>query len=138
MEIHVVDLNGSNDRVVYAVPREEARFVQNVHLSWPDRVKDWFVASIFPSARNLPRHLQDATGRGRPDSRLGEAPGCWPRTHTAITTREEDFWAQPLASPSADGSRVSFNSNRLRDASTSTSCGFRRIHGIARVRELPW
>jgi hypothetical protein len=109
-EIHVVDLDGGNDRVVYAASREEARFVQNMHLSWPDRVKDWFVASIFPSASNMPRSykfpldeivLIHASGKHRPLA----------RTYTKIRTREEDFWAQPQASPSADGSRVSFNSN---------------------------
>jgi hypothetical protein len=110
LEIHVVNLDGTNDRVLYSVPQERARYVQNLHLSWPDKVTNWFVAGFFPfpgahqdqyappfdeiAAINLNGNLKNL-------ARTQSSPG-----------RGVDFWAQPLASPSADGSRISFNSNR--------------------------
>lgn len=111
LELHVVETDGSEDRVVYSVPQAQARYVQNLHLSWPDRVSDWFIASFFPSARNLPSSytapmdeiaLISVSGKHR----------FLARTKTSIRTRGTGFWAEPLASPSSDGSRVSFNSNR--------------------------
>ncbi len=110
LEIRVMNLDGTNDRVLYSVPHSQARYLQNLHLSWPDTVSHWFVASFFPSARNLPSTY---------DSPLDEivlitTSGKYrflARTGTVIPP-QEGFWGQPLASPSSDGSRVSFNSNR--------------------------
>jgi len=48
LEIHVVNLDGAGDRVLFSVPREKAHF-HNLHLSWPREQSDWFVAGFFPS-----------------------------------------------------------------------------------------
>ena len=57
-EIHVVNLDGKDDRVLYSLPGTQARF-QNLHLSWPRNVNDWFIASYFPLGSS-PRAAQDA------------------------------------------------------------------------------
>jgi len=61
-EIHVVNLDGSGDRILFSVPRRQAHF-HNLHLSWPSKVNDWFVAGFFPSAANLP--AENTPGRTR-------------------------------------------------------------------------
>jgi parallel beta-helix repeat protein len=38
-EIHVVNLDGSDDRILFTVPRAQAHF-SNLHLSWPAKVND--------------------------------------------------------------------------------------------------
>lgn len=110
LEIYVVNLDGTEKRVLYSVPQGQARFVQNLHVSWPDKVKDWFIVSFFPSPANLPPRynvpldeimLVHTSGRHKYLARTETVPG-----------QREQFWAQPLGSPSADGSRVNFNSNR--------------------------
>ncbi len=109
LEIHVVNLDGTNDRVVYSASQFEARFVSNLHLSWPDKVNDWLIAGFFPSALNLP----PTYGAPLDEILLVGANGTHKflaRTGTAVI--REDFWRQTLASPSADGSRISFHSNR--------------------------
>jgi hypothetical protein len=109
LEIHVANLDGSNDRVVYSVEQAQAQWVQNLHLSWPAKVRDWFVASFYPAPGNMPPTYQapldeimqlSISGKKRYLARTQTVPG-----------RGFDFWAQPLASPSADGSRICFNSN---------------------------
>jgi hypothetical protein len=108
-EIHVVNIDGTNDRVLLSIPPEKMARVQNLHLGWPARVKDWFLASFFPPAAGdaaayapmLDEIVQvnlDGTSR------------MLARSLTRVT--RDLFWAQPLARPSADGSRASFNSNR--------------------------
>ncbi len=62
LEIHVVNLDGTGDRVLFSVPRERAHF-HNLHLSWPRKVSEWFVAGFFPSAASSP--VRDLLGRGR-------------------------------------------------------------------------
>jgi hypothetical protein len=116
-EIHVVDLDGKNDRVLYSLPAEKCHF-QNLHLSWPRHVNDWFVASFFPStfkpaapkgAVPLDEILQfrlDGTTKF-----LGHTQTIYSRA-TAKGAAGDMFWAQPLARPSADGKRICFNSNR--------------------------
>ncbi len=111
LEIRIVNLNGSDDRVLYSVPQTQASYVQNLHLSWPDKVGSWFLASFFPSVHHLP----SAYAPPLDEILLVNTNGSHrflARTGTAIAARREGFWGQPLASPSSDGSRVSFNSNR--------------------------
>lgn len=117
LEIHVVSLDGTGDKVLYSVPQSQARYVQNLHLSWPDKVGDWFVASLFPAAGNLPPAYApplDEIIQVRTD-------GTWrylARTGTAYSrsgargAAGDMFWAQPLARPGSDGRRIAFNSNR--------------------------
>jgi hypothetical protein len=117
LEIHVVKIDGTDDRVLYSVPQSKATYVQNLHLSWADKVSDWFVASFFPSAQNLPAVYAPPLD----EIMLVKMDGthkCLARTGTTYSRegargRAGDmFWAQPLASPSSDGKRISFNSNR--------------------------
>ena len=117
LEIHVANLDGSNDRVVLSIPNTQLGYVQNLHLAWPRGVNGWFVASFFPSANHLPSAYApyldeiiqvrtDGTTRTLARSRTA---------YSAATRRsggaEDFFWAQPLARPSADGTRINFNSN---------------------------
>ena len=117
LEIHVVNLDGTNDRVLYRATRAQAAYVQNLHLSWPDNVSDWFLASFFPTAGRLPAEYAapldeilmlklDGTTRflGRTGTAYSRAAGRG--------GAGDMFWAQPLASPAADGRRVCFNSIR--------------------------
>jgi len=110
LEIHLVGIDGTNDRVLYSASQEVAKSVQNLHLSWPDRVTTWFVAGFFPfSGAQQDKYSPpfdevaaiDLSGNFRALARAETHPG-----------RGVAFWAQTLASPSADGSRISFNSNR--------------------------
>lgn len=124
LEIHVVNLDGSDDRIVFRAAAEKMRFVQNLHVSWPDNVSDRFVASLFPNASNLPPAYAplldeilmiklDGTHRVLARSQTA---------HSRAAGRGQAgdmFWAQPLASPSADGRRIAFNSNR---SGTVDSC----------------
>jgi hypothetical protein len=117
LEIHVVNLDGTADRVVFRAPAERLDYVQNLHLSWPDQVNDWFVASLFPNAGRLPPVYApwldeiimiklDGTHRVLARSETAHA-------RAADRGGSGDmFWAQPLASPSADGRRIAFNSSR--------------------------
>jgi len=159
-EIHVVNLDGSDDRVLFTVPRSQAHF-SNLHLSWPSKVNDWFVAGFYPMsagapAGNTPGRTQataraDRAGRDAspetppamprrpqrpPVSASSEEPAYEPpfdeilqirldgttrylaRTGTTYSRAGgrgdtgDMFWAQTLPSPSADGKRICFNSNR--------------------------
>ncbi|MBM3335788.1 PD40 domain-containing protein, partial [Candidatus Sumerlaeota bacterium] len=117
LEVHVVNLDGTDDRVLFSVPRSKAMYVHNLHLSWPDKVGDWFIASFFPSQQNLP-----ATYAPPLDEivliRMDGTHKYLARTGTAYSRegakgRTGDmFWAQPLGRPSSDGKRIIFNSNR--------------------------
>jgi len=117
LEVHVVNLDGSDDRIVFAAAAAEMAYVQNLHVSWPDNVNDWFVASLFPNASKLPPKYQ----RWLDEIVLIRVDG----THRVLARSEtahsraagrggagDLFWAQPLASPSADGRRIAFNSSR--------------------------
>ncbi|MDP3000436.1 MAG: hypothetical protein Q8N47_23330 [Bryobacterales bacterium] len=109
LEIHVVNIDGTDDRVLYSVPAEKLRNVQNLHLAWPARATDWFLASFFPPAASIPLQyspMQDEIVLIKLDGTVKPLA----RSGTAVT--RDLFWAQPLARPSADGSRASFNSNR--------------------------
>jgi hypothetical protein len=110
-EIHVVNLDGTNDRILYSVPHDAARYIQNFHISWPDRITEWFIVSFFPSVQNLPTTYAPPLDEILLISSTSGKYKFLARTDTKIGTRQTGFWAQPLASPSADGSRISFNSN---------------------------
>jgi len=117
LEIHTVKLDGTDDRALFSVPRPQAAYVQNLHLSWPAKVNDWFIASFFPATGNVPAVYAppldeilmirtDGTHRylartGTVYSRAGARGGAG-----------DMFWAQPLGRPSADGKCICFNSNR--------------------------
>jgi hypothetical protein len=115
-EIHVVNLDGSDDRVLFTVPRTQSHF-SNLHLSWPSKVNDWFVAGFFPSvARSDAEYeapfdeilLLKLDGTARYLTRTGTL-------YSRAGAKGESgdmFWAQTLPSPSADGRRICFNSNR--------------------------
>lgn len=107
LKLHVVNLDGSDNRVVFTAPREKFRFVRNFHITWPTGVSDWFLLSFFPQTGHLPANYEQwldelvqvfVDGRHKVLARTG-------------TTCGANFWAQPQQSPSADGTRVLFHSN---------------------------
>ncbi len=107
MAVRVVNLDGSDNRVVFTAPRAKLRFVRNYHLTWPAGVDDWFLLSFFPQTGRLPADYSPwldeivqvfIDGRSRILARTG-------------TTCDKVFWAQPQQSASADGSRVLFHTN---------------------------
>ncbi|MCX7886596.1 MAG: right-handed parallel beta-helix repeat-containing protein [Verrucomicrobiae bacterium] len=107
MQVRVVNLDGSNNRVVFTAPRDKLRFVRNFHITWPAGVRDWFLLSFFPHTGHLPPSYEPwldellqvfVDGRHKVLARTG-------------TTCGANFWAQPQQSASADGSRVVFHTN---------------------------
>jgi WD40 repeat protein len=107
LTVRVVNLDGTDDRVVFTAPREKLRYVRNYHITWPAGVRDWFLLSFFPQTGRLPAgyapYLDELVqvfvdGRSRVLARTG-------------TTCGANFWAQPQQSPSADGTRVLFHTN---------------------------
>ncbi|MDO8541482.1 MAG: hypothetical protein Q7S40_13670 [Opitutaceae bacterium] len=117
LEIRVVNLDGSDDRLLFSAPRSQTRYLQNLHLSWPDKVNDWFVASLFPNASRLPKTYAPLLDEII-QIKLDGTHRFLARSETAHARAGERgvlgdmFWAQPLASPSADGRRIFFNSVR--------------------------
>lgn len=123
LEIHVVNLDGSDDRVLFSVPRRQARF-HNLHLSWPRKVSDWFVAGFFPSRPRAAAAAPNAPGDHQAPYdeilmiRLDGTTKYLARTGTVYSAPAgrgkpgDMFWAQTLPRPSADGKRICFNSNR--------------------------
>ncbi len=107
MRLHVVNVDGTEDRVVFTAPREQLRYVRNYHITWPAGVNDWFLLSFFPQSGRLPPDYEPwldeivqvfVDGRHRVLARTG-------------TTCGANFWTQPQQSVSADGRRVLFHSN---------------------------
>jgi hypothetical protein len=107
MNVRVVNLDGTDNRVVFTAPREKLRYVRNYHITWPAGVRDWFLLSFFPQTGRLPESYEPyldelvqvfVDGRSRVLARTG-------------TTCGANFWAQPQQSPSADGTRVLFHTN---------------------------
>jgi hypothetical protein len=107
MKVRVVNLDGGDNHVVFSAPREKLRYVRNYHITWPAGVSDWFLLSFFPQTGRLPAdyqpHLDElvqvfVNGRSKVLARTG-------------TTCAANFWAQPQPSPSADGTRVLFQTN---------------------------
>ena len=118
LEIHVVNIDGTEDRILHSIPAADARYVHNLHLAWPSRVNDWFIASFFPNQANLPPSYAPPLDEIL-QLRLDGNHRFLARTRTAYSTAggrtggpQDMFWAQPLARPSADGRRIVFNSNR--------------------------
>jgi hypothetical protein len=117
LDIHVVRLDGTGDRVVFSTPRSQATCVQNLHLSWPAKVNGWLLASFyhFPGMTQpayaplydeiLQIHLD---GKSKFLCRTG---GNYSRG-AGRGSSTDMFWAMPLAAPQADGKRISFNTNR--------------------------
>lgn len=117
LDIHVVAVDGSNDRVVFSVPREQAQYLQNMHVSWPAKVDGWFVASFYAFENYKPKEyapLLDEILQVRLDgtSKYLARTGSQYSRGAGRGSTTDMFWAMPLAVPSADGSRISFNSNR--------------------------
>lgn len=117
MRVRVVNLDGTDNRVVFTAPREQLRFVRNYHITWPAGTPDSFLLSFFPQTGRLPSDYKPyldelvqvfVDGRSRVLARTG-------------TTCATNFWTQPQQSASADGSRVLFHSN--------SSCTVGRIGG---------
>jgi hypothetical protein len=107
LTVRVVNLDGTDNRVVFTAPRAKLRYVRNYHITWPSGVADWFLLSFFPQ-----------TGRLPPDYApwLDELVQVFVDGRTKIlartgTTCDKLFWAQPQQSPSADGTRVLFHTN---------------------------
>lgn len=107
LTLRVVNLDGTNNRVIFSVPAAKLRYVRNYHITWPAGINDWFLLSFFPQTGRLPASYEPyldeivqvfLDGRHQVLARTG-------------TTCAEDFWAQPQQSASADGSRVVFNTN---------------------------
>ena len=116
-EIHVVNLDGSGDRTLLSVPRRQAHF-HNLHLSWPRKVNDWFVAGFFPSAAGASVEDYEPPFDEILLIRLDGTTKYLSRTGTNYSAPDgrgkpgDMFWAQTLPRPSADGKRICFNSNR--------------------------
>jgi hypothetical protein len=107
MQVHVVNLDGTEDHIVFSASRENLRYVRNFHITWPAGVRDWFTLSFFPQTGALPDHYEPwldelvqvfVDGKHRVLARTG-------------TTCNVNFWSQPQQSVSWDGTRVLFNSN---------------------------
>ncbi len=107
MKVRVVNLDGTENRVVFTVPREKLGYVRNYHITWPAGVRDWFLLSFFPQSGRLPPGYEPyldeivqvfVDGRSKVLARTG-------------TTCGTNFWAQPQQSASADGTRVLFHTN---------------------------
>ena len=107
MQVRVVNLDGTENRILLTVPREKLRYVRNYHITWPSGVREWFLLSFFPQTGRLPQNYEPyldelvqvfVDGRSNVLARTG-------------TTCAENFWAQPQQSPSADGTRVLFHTN---------------------------
>jgi hypothetical protein len=110
LEIHTVNIDGTNDQILYSVTEAEAWWVQNLHISWPDKVNDWFLVGFYPPAwLGLP-----ASYKAPYDEILqvytNGTTKFLARTGTSSKGPPVQGWAQPLPSPSADGKKVSFNS----------------------------
>jgi hypothetical protein len=117
LDVHVVNLDGSNDRVVLSIPNSQLGYVQNLHLAWPRNVNDWFVASFFPNADRLPAvyapyldEIIQIHTDGHSQT-LARSRTAYSSATSQSGSAQDYFWAQPLARPSADGSRINFNSN---------------------------
>ena len=107
VRVRVVNLDGSDNRIVFTAPRAKLRYVRNYHITWPAGVSDWFLLSFFPQTGRLPADYEPyldeliqvfVDGRSNTLARTG-------------TTCAENFWAQPQQSPSADGTCVLFHTN---------------------------
>jgi hypothetical protein len=110
LEIHTVNIDGTNDQILYSATEAEAWWVQNLHISWPDGVNDWFLVGFYPPAGlGLPSTYKAPYDEILQVHTNGTAKFL-ARTGTISKGPPVQGWAQPLPSPSADGRKVSFNS----------------------------
>ena len=116
-DIHVVNGDGTGDHVLYSAPREQASYVQNLHVAWPSRVGDWLLASFYHFPNLEPQTYAPPLDKIL-QLRLDGACKFLARTGSEYSrgtgrgSSTDLFWAMPLAIPSADGKRICFNSNR--------------------------
>jgi hypothetical protein len=117
LDIHVVKLDGTDDRVVFSAPHDQTSSIQNLHLSWPAKVNDWLLASCFhfPGARQVSyAPLFDEIIQiplvGKPKF-LARTEANYSRG-AGRGSSTDMFWAMPLCAPQADGGRVCFDTNR--------------------------
>ncbi len=102
-EIHVVNLDGSDDRVLFTVPQAQSHF-SNLHLSWPSKVNDWFVAGFFPmsgsTSENTPGRIQAAAraDNAKQAAGPGETPSATPRRpqRPRVTAQAEPTYQPPF------------------------------------------
>lgn len=116
IEIRMVQLEGTNDQILYSVPQYLSQYIQNLHVSWPDRVNDWFIVSFYPRSESLPSTYSPPLD----EILLIRTNGTFQylaRTGTMYGPKQS-FWSLPLATPSSDGTRISFNSNCSNDIPT--------------------
>lgn len=114
LEIHVVNVDGTNDRVLWSVPSSQASAIQNLHLSWPKKVNDWFIASLFPYQDFLPDPRTSALN-GAPRDEIVMIKLDATVQYLAHSTTWYDanmFWAEPLGVVRGDGKRICFHTRR--------------------------
>lgn len=107
LRIHVVNIDGTDDTVVFSAPKADVQWLQNLHISWPDRVSDYFFVSLFPSV-SKPAPPEAPLSDELMIVHTSGAAFSLARTYGS----SKPFWSQGLASPNADGTLVSFSSNR--------------------------
>lgn len=102
-------LDGASDRAIYSIPASQATYVRSLHATCPRETAGWCVAAVFPSETWLPPTYAPPLDEVIKVFTDGGLPVYLARTEARVGSY---FWAEPLPSPSADGSRISFNSNR--------------------------
>ncbi|MCI0561002.1 MAG: hypothetical protein MN733_21150 [Nitrososphaera sp.] len=115
-EIRMVNLDGTSDQILHSISQDQSQHIQNLHVSWPDRVDDWFIVSFYPPSANLP----STYGPPLDDILLIRTNGTvqYLARTGAMYGPKQLFWSLPLASPSSDGTRISFNSGCSNDIPT--------------------
>jgi PKD repeat protein len=108
-EIHVVNDDGTNDKLLLQVPKTQAA-EQSLHLSWPSKVNDWFVAGIIPSAGLITSTEQPILDQLIQFNVTTGAVTYLARSATNEKTPFVTFWSEEQPSMSPDGSRFEFNS----------------------------
>ena len=107
IRIHVVNIDGTDDTIVFSAPKADVQWIQNLHISWPDRAPGYFFVSFFPSP----------TKPAPPEAALSDDLMIVHTSGVALGLARtygssQPFWSQGLASPNAEGTLVSFSSNR--------------------------
>ena len=107
-----MNIDGTDDTVVFNAPKADVQWVRNLHISWPDRVPGYFFVSFFPLADKPAPPEAPLSDELMIVHTSGVAFGL-ARTYGSSIP----FWSQGLASPNADGTLVSFSSNHCPVAS---------------------
>lgn len=105
-KVHILDFENNTDKVVFEVSKKKPMKTKFMHITWPDNVKDWFILAITPNPGFS----------GSYKAPFDEIMQVYVDGKTKILARggnrqSKNFWAQSQPSVSADGSRISFNSN---------------------------